>query len=170
MPDRAVEIDQLLILLEETPRRLVAMASGFENTHLHNKPDQDTWSVNDILAHLRACADVWGKSILTMIAQNHPALRYVSPRTWMRKTNYHTQEFHASLQIFANQRQDLLQALKMLNIEEWSRGATFTGTVRGREQTIFSYVQRIVDHETAHLEQIESLLKAADEYPATSSD
>lgn len=168
MQDHAVEIDQLLILLEETPRRLVAMASRFENTHLHNKPDQDTWSANDILAHLRACADVWGKSILTMLAQNHPTLRYVSPRTWMRKTDCHTQEFHLSLQAFANQRADLLRALKALSYADWARGATFTGTVSGRDQTIFSYAQRIVDHETAHLEQIESLLKAANECPATS--
>jgi len=33
----------------------------------------------------------------------------------------------------------------MLKIEDWSRGATFTGTVRGREQTILSYAQRIAD-------------------------
>ena len=122
MQDRSGEIDDLLALLEETPRRLVAMASGIENARLQAKVDQDTWSVNDILAHLRACADVWGKSILAMIAQDQPTLRYVSPRTWMRKTDYHAQEFHASLQAFTNQRAMLLQALKMLKIAEWSRG------------------------------------------------
>ncbi len=160
MQDRSDEIDNLLTLLEETPRRLVALTGGLENARLQAKFDQDTWSVNDILAHLRACADVWGKSILAMIAQEQPTLRYVSPRTWMRKTDYHAQEFHSSLPAFAKQHQDLLQALKMLKIEEWSRGATFTGTVRGREQTILSYAQRIVDHETVHLDQIESVLKA----------
>ena len=160
MQDRSDEIDNLLTLLQETPRRLVAMASGLENARLQAKLDQDTWSVNDILAHLRACADVWGKSIHVMIAQNHPTLRYVSPRTWMRKTDYHAQEFHASLQAFTKQRQALLYALHALATEDWSRGATFTGTVKGREQTVFSYAQRIVDHETAHLDQIESVLKA----------
>ena len=156
--DRAVEIDKLLTFLEETPRRLVVMTGGLENARLQAKFDQDTWSVNDILAHLRACADVWGKSILAMIAQDQPTLRYVSPRTWMRKMDYHAQEFHASLQAFTNPRATLLQALKMLKIEDWSRGATFTGTVRGREQTILSYAQRIADHEAAHLDQIESAI------------
>jgi hypothetical protein len=158
MQDRSDEINDLLALLEETPRRLVAITGDLENARLHSKLDQDAWSVNDILAHLRACADVWGKSILVMLAQNHPTLRYVSPRTWIRKTDYPAQEFHHSLQVFAHQRTTLLHTLKALGREEWLRAATFTGTVKGREQTIFNYAQRIADHEAAHLEQIESLL------------
>jgi hypothetical protein len=62
------------------------------------------------------------------------------------------------LQAFANQRNDLLRSLKPLAIEGWSRGATFTGTVKGHEQTIFSYARRIAEHEAQHLEQIESIL------------
>ncbi len=158
MQGTSAEIEKVLTLLVGTPHRLASMTSGLEHARLHVKPDKDAWSVNDILAHLRACADVWGQSMLTMIAQDHPTLRYVSPRTWIRKTDYHVQEFHISLQAFANQRNDLLRSLKPLAIEGWSRGATFTGTVQGREQTVFSYAQRMAEHETEHLEQIESIL------------
>ena len=59
-------------------------------------------------------------------------------------------------------RSDLLQALKTLGGEAWSRGATFTGTTKGREQTIFSYAQRIVDHEKEHLEQLAKALKGGE--------
>jgi hypothetical protein len=116
--------------------------------------------VNDILAHLRSCADVWGKSIMTMIAEDNPTLRYVSPRTWIRKTDYPEQEFRISLQAFAKQRHQLLMSLKALAIEDWSRMATFTGITKGREQTIFSYARRMAEHETQHVDQIESILNS----------
>jgi len=156
----AADIEQILALLAETPQRLAVLTSGLDPARLHTAPEQDTWSVQAILAHLRSCADVWGKSILAMIAENNPTLRYVSPRTWIRKTNYLEQAFHASFQDFAQQRTDLLASLSALAVEDWARPATFTGTVKGRSQTVFSYAQRIVEHERVHLDQIESTLNA----------
>ena len=151
------DIERILTLLAETPQRIAVLTSGLEPAQLHSSPEQDAWSVHIILAHLRSCADVWGKGILAMIAEDKPTLRYVSPRTWIRKTDYLEQEFHASFQAFAKQRTDLLASLSSLASADWSRAATFTGTVKGRDQTVFSYAQRIVDHELQHLEQIESM-------------
>jgi len=154
----STEIEKILKLLAETPRRMASMTRGLENSRLHIKPDKDSWSVNDILAHLRSCADVWGKSIMAMISEDDPTLRYVSPRTWIRKTDYPEQEFRISLQALAKQRNDLLKSLKTLAIEDWSRAATFTGTIKGREQTVFSYARRIAEHENHHFYQIERVL------------
>jgi hypothetical protein len=63
------------------------------------------------------------------------------------------------LQTFTRQRNDLLKSLKALSLTGWSRGATFTATTKGREQTVFSYAQRIAQHETEHLGQLEALSK-----------
>jgi hypothetical protein len=156
----STEIEKVLKLLTKTPRRMASMTRGLEDSRLHIKPDKDSWSVNDILAHLRSCADVWGKSIMAMISEDNPTLRYVSPRTWIRKTDYPEHEFRISLQAFAKQRNDLLKSLKALEVEDWSRAATFTGTIKGREQTVFSYAQRIVEHEALHLDQIERVLNS----------
>jgi hypothetical protein len=152
------EIESLLHLLAETPVRIKSAAEGAEHARLHSRPDENAWSMNDILAHLRACADVWGKSIQAMIGQDHPTLRYVSPRTWIRRKDYPDHEFGASLQAFSRQREDLLQALRSLGSEGWSRGATFTGTTRGREQTVMSYAQRLAQHEKEHCEQMEKMM------------
>lgn len=153
------EIKSVLDLLAQAPKQIASASQGHDNSRLTVSPVPEAWSANDILAHLRACADVWGKSILAMISQDHPTLRYVSPRTWMRKTNYPSLEFDVSFAAFTKQRNELLQSLKALAIEEWSRGATFTGTTRGREQTILSYAQRLAHHEGEHLQEIENLLK-----------
>ena len=155
------EITKLLTLLGETPARLVAITSMVESERLVRKVNEDEWAVNEILAHLRVCAEVWGQSILVMISQDQPTLRYVSPRTVAKKRNYAIQPFGTSLLEFSRQRHELIQQLSALAQEAWSRGATFTGTTRGREQTILSYVQRMVDHEAAHLAQIEQILHEA---------
>src|SRR5256885_13090144 len=112
------ETEKLLKLLAETPHRIASVSRGLENARLHFKSDEKSWSVNDILAHLRACADVWGKSMMAMLAEDHPTLRYVSPRSWIRKTDYPELAFHASFQAFTQQRDELLKALKPLTIED----------------------------------------------------
>ena len=61
-----------------------------------------------MLAHLRACADVWGDCIVAMITQDTPTLRAVDPRTWIRQTDYLAQDFEPSLHAFATQRTALL--------------------------------------------------------------
>lgn len=153
------EIANLLSLLAATPLRLTALTRDFDPTQLQAKAQEAEWSVVEILAHLRVCAEVWGNSIQVMIAQDHPTLRYVSPRTVAKKRNYGTQPYQDSLQAFTQQREALVQVLRALPSVAWSRGATFTGTTRGREQTIASYTQRIADHEAGHLTQIQAMVQ-----------
>ncbi|MGC1378391.1 MAG: DinB family protein [Anaerolineales bacterium] len=152
-------IETILEILTATPQRITSASAGLETARLHFRSDEKTWSANDILAHLCACADVWGKSMAAMLTQDHPTLRYVLPRTWIKKTNYPELEFRASLLAFTAQRDDLLKSLKALTIQDWSRGATFTATTLGREHTVSSYARRMALHESDHCEQIEVLLK-----------
>ena len=77
-------------------------------------PEPDTWSVNDVLAHLRACHDVLGGSILRIIAEDTPRWRRMSPRTWTRKTDYPEWEFAPSFTAFKRQRTELLKVLEPL--------------------------------------------------------
>jgi hypothetical protein len=155
------EIESVLKLLAATPRRIASLSRDVEISKLYFRAHPDSWSAHDILAHLRACADVWGKSIVEMITRDHPKLRYISPRSWIRKTDYLELEFRGSLKAFTDQRRELLRALQGLAIKDWSRSATFTATTKGREQTVFSYACRIAEHENKHCDQIEAVLKLA---------
>ncbi len=154
------DISRILELLTQAPLRLEKATRGLQTTQLYLRSDAEPWSVSDILAHLRACSDVWGNSIIAMITRDNPTLRYVSPRSWMNKPKYLEQAFDVALVSFTQERQKLVKALADLDEAGWLRHATFTGVSdRQRDQTVVSYSDRIVSHEQPHLDQIESLLQ-----------
>lgn len=152
------ETKRIIELLTDAPGRLRRITRDVRPAQLTVRSAAEPWSIHDILAHLRACSDVWGKSILAMIAQDNPVQRYVSPRASLRKPAYTDPPFDVALEHFARERRTLVAALSALDAAGWARRGTFTGTSpRGRDQTVLSYAERLVDHEQAHLDQIATL-------------
>lgn len=150
----AADIRSAVKTLSETPKAISRIVRGCSDARLHRKPAPDAWSAQEIVAHLRACAHVWGANIERMIAEDHPTIRYVSPRGWIRKTDFLDHSFRDSLSAFTKERAVLLKVLKPLRPIDWSRGAIFTGTTLGRHGTVLSYATRIGGHEVHHLDQI----------------
>ncbi len=151
-------MEQVLTLLAETPPRIAALTAGLAPAQLHTSSSQGEWSTNDVLAHLRACADMWGNCIVAIITQDKPTLRAVNPRTWIKKTDYLEQEFQPSLRAFAKQRTDLLTVLEPLAPEGWSRTATVTGAGKPLERTVLFYARWLAGHERPHLKQIKRIV------------
>lgn len=150
-------ISQLLTLLAAAPSHIVAATADLSATQLRAAPAPDQWSANDVLAHLRACADVWGGCIATILAQDEPTFRAVNPRTWMAQTDYLDLEFKSSLDAFTTQRAALLGVLEPLPLTAWSRGATVKGAGKTLRRTVFSYADWLASHERPHLKQIASV-------------
>jgi len=158
MPRRSFTIEQVLTILAQTPPRIAALAAGLKPDQLHATPNYGGWSANEVLAHLRACADVWGSCILTIITKDKPTIRAVNPRTWINKTDYLEQEFQPSLHAFITQRTALLEVLEPLAPEGWSRTATVTGAGKALERTVLFYAQWLARHERPHVKQIERIV------------
>jgi hypothetical protein len=95
-----------------------------------------------------------------MLTQDHPTIRYVSPRGWIKRTDYLEQSFEVSLQAFSQGRAGLIETRSVLDAAGWSRGATFTGTTLGREATVLGCATRIGEHEVGHIDQIRRTLGA----------
>ena len=141
MSSKSLTTEQVLTLLADTPSRITALTADLTPTQLRAAPNPDEWSANNVLAHLRACADVWGNCIMVMIAEDMPTLRAVNPRSWIKKTNYLELEFRPSLHSFTTQRADLLTVLSPLPIDAWERSATVTGAGAVLQRTVLSYAQ-----------------------------
>lgn len=154
MSSESLTIEQALTVLAETPARIAALTAGLSPAQLRVAPSQGEWSANDTLAHLRACSDVWGGCIATILAEDTPTLRAINPTAWIKRTNYRDLDFQPSFCAFATQRAGLLAVLRSLPPEAWSRAATLTGAGRTLQPTVLSYARRLARHERPHVKQI----------------
>ncbi|HET8569909.1 MAG TPA: DinB family protein [Candidatus Limnocylindria bacterium] len=120
----SLTVEQVLALLAATPTRIGAAAASLTPPQLRTRPARGEWSANEVLAHLRACADTRGDPIRTIIEEDRATFHAVNPLTWIERTDYLDREFGPSLRAFARQRADLLARLRALPPEGWSRSAT----------------------------------------------
>ena len=88
MPNHAFTSEQALTLLTATPMRLAELTANRTPAQLRTPPPLNEWSTNDVLAHLRSCADMWGAAIAVILAQDKPTFRAINPTTWIKQTNY----------------------------------------------------------------------------------
>lgn len=155
-------------VLPATPRRIAEHTVGLTAEQLRTAPGSGSWSANEVLAHLRACADVWGGCITKILAENRPTLRAVNPRTWINQTDYLDQSFQPSLQAFRRQRARLIAVLEPLGPEAWRRTATVTGAGKPLTRTMLFYADWLVRHERPHIKQIERIVKCVVRMPSSS--
>lgn len=160
MTELSPTIEKDLTALAASPALIGAATAEVAPADLRARPALDAWSANDVLAHLRACADVWGDCIATILAQDVPRIRAVNPRTWINSTDYPEQAFQTSLRAFTIQRTDLLAVLESLPPEAWSKGASVTGAGKTLNRTLLEYAHRLARHEGVHVRQIEQIVKA----------
>lgn len=152
-------IDEILLVLEDDPRRIATLTAGLSAARLQRTPVLGDWSVNDVLAHLRSCSDARGEFIRRMLAEPKPTLRAVDPRTLIERTNYRELAFAPSFRAFARQRARLVSFLKALPRASWSRTAVVTGGGPARERTVQFYGQWLARHERSHVKQLARALR-----------
>jgi len=159
MYDTPLTIEQILTRLAEQPKAIAALTAGLPRARLHRSPSRGEWSLNDVLAHLRSCADMWGRYIATILAEDHPTIRAMNPTTWIKSTDYPDLEFGPSFRAYTKQRAQLLALLRPLPAATWSRRATVTGAGRPRERTVLEYGLWLANHERSHVRHIERVVK-----------
>ena len=59
MARQLMTMEQILSILRDTPERLRGLTGDLTEAELHAAPEPGEWSVTEIAAHLRSCADVW---------------------------------------------------------------------------------------------------------------
>ena len=161
MPGQGLTVDEVMAILPETPRRIAALTDGLTPTKLRASPEPDAWWLNDLLAHLRACHDVLGGSILRIVSEDTPMWKRESPRSWIRETDYPDWEFAPAFAAFKEQRASLLKVLERLPPDGWDRFAMVTdrdGEIEPR--TVLYYGDWLAEHERQHWEHLEGIVAA----------
>jgi len=160
MARQLMTMEQILAILTQTPDRLIELTAGLSGSQLRDAPEPGEWSVTEVLAHLRSCADVWGDAIEAIVITDHPTIRALNPTSWIKTTDYREIGFGPSLQAFTRQRDRLLALLGQLPKEGWSRSATVLGGGNPFELTVHSYANRLARHERSHWRQVAKTVKA----------
>ena len=159
MPKRVLSVEEIMGILPTSVGRLTELTDGMTEAELRREPEPGTWSVNDVLAHLRACGDVLGGNMVRIITQDHPAWKAMSPRTWQRKSDYHDWDFAPAFDAFARQRTELLVVLRALPPEAWERTATVSvPPAKQFEYSVAYYGDWLAAHERAHLNQLPKVI------------
>jgi hypothetical protein len=161
MPERSLPIEQLLIILAEQPERLAALTADLTPEALRAAPRPGAWSQVDILAHMRACADVAGEAMRRIVAEDNPAFRAVNPRAWAEEAGYRAQEFRPLLQAFSRHRAELVTILRALPPEAWARAGQVKGAGPAKTRTVDFYAAWMVRHEAQHVTEVRRMVKRA---------
>ena len=152
--------EEVLVLLRENPTRIAQVTAGLTAAALLQPPGPDAWSANELLAHLRSCADVWGGYIRQLIGEDRPKIRAISPRGYINRTNYRELAFQPSFRAFEAQRAELVSLLEVLEPRDWSRSAYVTRSGKVVTETVLSFAERLADHERHHLDQFARIVAA----------
>lgn len=155
MKSTPAEIEHILAALEQTPLTLERLAAECSEARLASAPQEGGWSAQEVLAHLRACADLWTQSIYSMLAEKDPVLPDINERKYARAARYAEVSVKSALADFRSQRANLLRVLKPLKPGDWERGAV----ILGRRHTVFTQARRLAKHEGEHAGQLDALLK-----------
>lgn len=152
-------------MLWENADRIAAATAGAGAAFLREAPADGEWSATEILAHLRACADVWGSCIATILTDDRPTIRAVGPRSYIHGTDYPDLEFEPSFRSFSAQRAGLHAILEPLPPAAWSRTAVVTGAGAVLERTLHWYALGLAAHERSHVKVILRIARSAAQRP-----
>jgi hypothetical protein len=144
-------IQMVIGLLENSPLEIEKCTLGIDPMKLQTRPDPDSWSAVEILAHLHACATIWGNSIEKMLQENNPIIADLHPRNWDMLKDFSALSFDESFKIYKHNRQNLISKLLTLSLEEWGN----SGWIKHKKHTVFSQARRMALHEFDHLDQFE---------------
>lgn len=153
-------IEGVVTSLREAPARIATVSEGVAPERLRAAPAEGEWSAVEVLAHLRACADMWGGAIGRIVAEDRPALEAINPTTWIKQTDYPRLEFGPSFAAFRAQRAALLAVLAGLPPEGWARAATVKVAYATSERSVFFYAEWLARHERSHVRQIARTVQA----------
>jgi hypothetical protein len=156
MPKEMTEeaIQSYLQSIKETPDRIRRATMHLDETRLATPLAPKEWSAVQILAHLRAGADVWGYSIYAMLTLDTPEMADIHPRAWDKMQAYAQLSFAENLQAFEIERRNLVRVLGKLSFAAWGREGRFIGKVN--VHSIFSQTMRLASHELDHCQQLET--------------
>lgn len=159
MNDMEALRSEFLTTLVGGPEKISGILDSLNADELKTQWIPGEWSAVEVLAHLRCCADVWEGCMRRIQAEDHPRIKAVNPKLYIRSVNYESLEFAESFAAFKAQRERLLAWLQSLPTEDWLRGATVYGAGKPLARTLLFYAGWLARHERTHYRQFAKIVR-----------
>jgi DinB family protein len=144
-----------LEVLAATAAALGRLIQDTPAARLRARPAPETWSVNDIVAHLADAEIVIGFRLRLILGSPDTAIAAYDQSSWATSGHYDKRNPLKSLEQFRVLRDANLALLESLEPEQWQLYGIHSE--RGRE-TIEHMVHMVAGHDLNHLRQIENVL------------
>jgi uncharacterized damage-inducible protein DinB len=138
----------LLQALASTPADVARIARSSEPELTHARPQPDSWSIADILRHLVDVEERYLLRLKQVVAEERPHLPFILPDQEPRPPQATAVALAGD---FAAARAATVAFLNGLGAKEWQRRAFHPNA---GETSLRYLVQRLVDHDTLHLNQV----------------
>jgi hypothetical protein len=152
---------EILAQLEEHPGRLAKVAAALSRERMNEEPCLGTWTANDVLVHLRCCAEAGASAVRGLTASDGSVVRFVGPRRLFDAVDYRERDFAENLRALTRQRPALLRLLRAVPRARWSRDGRTSDGGPARTRSIFDYGQWLARHERRHVEALERFARTA---------
>ncbi|MEI7555004.1 DinB family protein [Candidatus Chlorohelix sp.] len=154
----AIVREKLITQLEQTNSALVKLVNGLEDNALDFKPETDSWSIREILAHL---VDdemyVMRLRLVRIVREDLPHLVPHDEKKWYLHRNNSRDKLEELLEDFSIQRRASLGIIQMMRESDWIREGIQP------EYGQFSaekWLEKWAGHDVVHLKQISQNLAA----------
>lgn len=145
-------------LLERTPDTLTGLVADQGDAALDFHPTPTDWSIREILAHLVDDESyVMRLRLERLVKEDHPRLTEHNEQHWFAQRNTTRDAADLLLSDFRLQRAASIQLLRSLRPVDWERSGYQPeyGVL-----TVANWLDRWVDHDQTHLQQIIGLKRA----------
>ncbi len=150
-----MEFESLVEQLEKNGKRLIALAGDLDTEAARWKPDEKTWSMLEIMAHM---LDIEREDfrVLLDLSFHHPGKKRdrIAPEAWVTERKYNERDLTETLADFANERADSLAWLRNLESPDWDLSYEMPwGTIRTGD-----VMAAWAAHDILHMRQMVKLL------------
>jgi hypothetical protein len=119
-----------------------------------NRPNDEGWSVRDIVLHLADTEMMRAVRFGLILAEDEPELPVLNEKQWKRKLHYLWRSPEAALSLFTQMRFAMGEMLRQCDQKSWERGGLHPEFGR---LTVADLVRRGVEHVDEHVAQIEAM-------------
>ena len=153
-----VEGKDALRVQRGTAGELKKLVKGLSKKQLAWRPNRESWSISQILAHLADAEVVLSWRMRSILGSNGTEIQAFNQDAWADTFQYAKSDPKWSIEVFSLLRENNLRMLKALSKEKWDYYGMHSE--RGKE-SIAHIAKMMAGHDTNHLKQVAALRKGA---------